>query len=170
MSERISIAELCTNCPNRTSISRMLGKLSSKSIVGTDCEGVVTVNHGIITTEVRQKNEPSPPKHLWSSVTTSMDSGERRYSGIKWSHEDICGKEEVKPGVDEVYNGSGEYVKTDSEGRRRAVFVSGDEQSLRDHRYNLAIMHLLDGVGEHDETAEATDLDEPEDSNDKPNT
>jgi len=163
MSERIPNAELCSNCPNRTSISRMLGRLSSKTVVGTDCEGVVTVNHGIITTEVRKKNEPSPPKHLWSSVTTSMDSDERRYSGIEWSREDVCGKEEIKPGVGEVYNGFGEYVKTDSEGRRRATFVSGDEESLRDHRYNVAIMYLLDGVGEGDEY-------EDEDSNDKPNS
>jgi hypothetical protein len=98
MSEKIPNAELCSSCPNRTSISRMLGRLSSKIIVGTDCEGVVTVTNENEILEVRQKGEPEPVSPLggWNVVTESLIDGMRTYSAIERKILELCGKEAIR--------------------------------------------------------------------------
>lgn len=164
--------ELCRNCPNRTKISLMIGKMAGKTAPVEGCDGVVHVSHGNIVTQVVtldtnggiqayiDAEHAKPAKNTWNSMTSSQpdENGieEMRYSRTDWKTEEVCGRDEIKPRDGEVpYDPfSPDLIRVNPDGKRYAAFISGDEAQIKDHRGMLATMALLDSTYEDDESVD----------------
>ena len=161
MTERRMSSEKCANCPNRGRIAKLLARATRQRERAEGCEGVTTVSHGQIVTQIRTGNESSPPQNTWNSLTASCEyGGERRYSRTDWATETICGRETIEPRNGEVPFGvDGEFLRIHNDGRRTAAFIKGNEQELADHFGILSTMELLDNVSEMQDAEDNGDID-----------
>lgn len=148
--------ELCTRCPNRGQLSRILARIAGNETQANGCEGVTTVAHGRIITQTRTGGEASPPQREWTSMTSLRETDERRYSRTEWTYETVCGRESIEPGQNEVPYDPSEPVHIGERGKRIVAFISGSEDDIRIHRSSLAVMRLLDLTTEL-QIAEAAD-------------
>lgn len=163
--------ELCRNCPNRSKISLIIGKLAGDMPPAEGCEGPVRVSHGNIVTQVVTLDTNStiqdyidaaharPREGTWNSLTSSVDDEtgirEERYSRTDWKREDVCGREPIEPRKGEVPYDPFDpgLIRVNPEtGKRYAAFITGDEKQIKDQRGTLAIMALLDSTYEDDDS------------------
>lgn len=143
MTERQPTPEKCDSCPNRGKISKALAR-----VAGSNCEGPVTVSHGVIRTYIHQKGESSEIPEEFKGARMVGDSEEERYSKTDWTSEVVCGLEPIEPREGEVPYSPSRPTWTNEDGSRYAAFVSGDTESLRDHYAELGVEELLDAVSE----------------------
>lgn len=161
MMEKQPISEKCINCPNRGRLSKVLAQIAGKSETAPDCEGPVVVSHGVIETRIRKSGEPSLSKKEfdWNSVTGSaFGDGDVRYSRTDWTRETVCGREPIEPREGEVPYSLSRPTWTNEDGTRRAAFITGDEESLRDHYGSLEIIGMLNAVSEMQAAEDEGDL------------
>lgn len=108
--------------------------------VGTvaDCEGYIRVARGVTVTQVREGNEPDPPKSSWNIMAGTLN-GPRRYTRTEWQVKEVCSHEEIRPNEGEVEYDS---EAVDKDGHRYVAYISGDDRDVQSMRFMRAMAHL----------------------------
>lgn len=151
MQERFSnnTRETCVNCPQRTTLSRFIGRMLLKYNTPQECTGPIVVSRGTIITQVRHGYEADPDRGTWNSMTETGRGqfSERRFSRTEWVTEQVCGREaiELREG-EQPYDPSRSNPHTDHDGKRYVAFIRGDEHQIRDWQTILAIDSALSGI------------------------
>lgn len=122
-----------------------MARIVGDNTLAEGCDGKVRVEHGKVRTVVRGPGEPVPSKREfnWSSMTADRAGG-REYTGITWTHEDVCGRDPIEPRQGEVLYDTNRPIVTAKDGSRHTAYIEGDDRSIASVRAGQAIMNLID--------------------------
>ena len=140
--------DLCSDCPNRSKLSRILGKIAGgEPSRAADCEGPVTVSHGKVQMLTQLATQPSPSKSAFKWHWMASGNETKTYGRTDWMTNKVCGHDDVAPRHDEVpYDVRYPDIKVNEDGSRHAAFISGSDEAINKIRSIQATMRLLDQV------------------------